>query len=123
MGETAENVAKRYQVSRADQEVLAVESHRKAAETREQGRLGQEIIPIRTGRGELVSADGCIRPGTSLEALAKLKPVFSEHGVVTAGTASPLTDGASGVGDERRICLTSRTRAAGTHSCHGNRRL
>jgi acetyl-CoA acyltransferase len=124
MGETAENVAKRYQISRADQEVLAVESHRKAAEAREQGRLSQEIIPIRTGRGELVSADGCIRPGTSLEALAKLKPAFSEHGVVTAGTASPLTDGASVVlvtsdafASRHRLEPLARIRAMATVGC------
>lgn len=95
MGETAENVAERYHVSRADQEVLAVQSHQKAAAAREQGRLAGEIIPILTGSGETVSADGCIRPATSAEALAALRPVFRADGVVTAGTSSPLTDGAS----------------------------
>ncbi|HTD04675.1 thiolase family protein [Undibacterium sp.] len=97
MGETAENVAQRYGVSRADQEVLAVQSHQKAAAAREQGRLKEEIIPIRTAAGEVVSADGCIRPGTSLEALAGLRPAFRQDGVVTAGTSSPLTDGAAAV--------------------------
>jgi len=95
MGLTAENVAKRYNISRHDQEVMAVESHRKAAQAREQGRLRDEIVPIRLESGELVSEDGCIRASTSLEALAGLKPVFAEDGVVTAGTSSPLTDGAS----------------------------
>ncbi|HEY2781691.1 MAG TPA: thiolase family protein [Steroidobacteraceae bacterium] len=95
MGLTAENVAKRYDISRHDQEVMAVDSHRKAAQAREQGRLRDEIVPIRLESGELVSEDGCIRPSTSLEALAGLKPVFAEDGVVTAGTSSPLTDGAS----------------------------
>jgi acetyl-CoA acyltransferase len=97
MGQTAENVAKRYNISRHDQEVLAVESHRKAAQAREQGRLRDEIVPIKLESGEVVSEDGCIRPATSLEALAGLKPAFGEDGVVTAGTSSPLTDGAAAV--------------------------
>jgi acetyl-CoA acyltransferase len=97
MGETAENVAERWHVSRADQEALAVQSHRKAAAAREQGRLAAEIVPIRLASGEYVSADGCIRPTTSAEALAGLKPVFRPDGVVTAGTSSPLTDGAAAV--------------------------
>jgi acetyl-CoA acyltransferase len=95
MGETAENVAERWQVSRADQEVLALQSHQKAAAAREQGRLSEEIIPIVTASGEVVAQDGCIRPATSLEALAALRPAFRPDGVVTAGTSSPLTDGAA----------------------------
>ncbi|RIX81630.1 thiolase family protein [Acidovorax cavernicola] len=95
MGETAENVAQRWNVSRADQEALAVESHRKAAEARAQGRLADEIVPVRLASGDLVDADGCIRPSTSAEALANLKPAFRPDGVVTAGTSSPLTDGAA----------------------------
>jgi acetyl-CoA acyltransferase len=95
MGETAENVAQRWNVSRADQEALAVESHRKAAEARAQGRLAGEIVPVRLPSGDIVDADGCIRPTTSAEALANLKPAFRPDGVVTAGTASPLTDGAA----------------------------
>jgi acetyl-CoA acyltransferase len=98
MGETAENVAKHYNVSRHDQEVLAVESHRKAAQARELGKLKEEIVPIKNVEsGEVIEADGCIRPGTTLEALAGLKPAFAADGVVTAGTSSPLTDGASAV--------------------------
>jgi acetyl-CoA acyltransferase len=97
MGETAENVAQRWNVSRADQEQLAVDSHRKAAEARAQGRLRDEIIAITTDAGQMVDADGCIRPTTHLEALAALKPVFRADGVVTAGTSSPLTDGAAAV--------------------------
>jgi acetyl-CoA acyltransferase len=95
MGETAENVAQRWNVSRADQEALAVESHRKATEARAQGRLAGEIVPVRLASGDVVDADGCIRPTTSAEALANLKPVFRPDGVVTAGTSSPLTDGAA----------------------------
>jgi acetyl-CoA acyltransferase len=96
MGETAENVAQRWSVSRADQEALAVASHRKATAAREQGRLRDEIVPIEAG-AQLVDEDGCIRPTTSLEALAALRPAFRPDGVVTAGTSSPLTDGAAAV--------------------------
>lgn len=94
MGDTAENVAQRWGVSRADQEALAVESHRKAAFAREFERLEDEIVPITTPAGDWVTLDGCIRPGTNAEALAALRPVFKADGVVTAGTSSPLTDGA-----------------------------
>ena len=97
MGDTAENVALRWSVSRADQEQLAVKSHRKAAAAREDGRLVSEIVPIATEGGETVDADGCIRPTTSREALAALKPAFRADGTVTAGTSSPLTDGACAV--------------------------
>jgi acetyl-CoA acyltransferase len=92
MGETAENVARKYQVTRGEQEALAVESHAKAAAAQQAGRLDDEIVPI----GE-VAADGCIRPGTTREALAGLAPAFATDGTVTAGTSSPLTDGASAV--------------------------
>ncbi|MDR6887000.1 MULTISPECIES: thiolase family protein [Variovorax] len=95
MGETAENVAQRWNVSRADQEAFAVESHRKAAAARAEGRLAGEIVPVRLASGDVVDADGCIRPTTSAEALAGLKPAFRPDGVVTAGTSSPLTDGAA----------------------------
>jgi len=97
MGRTAENVAQRYGIPRADQERMALESHHKATAAREQGRLRDEIVRIQTGTGEWITEDGCIRPNTSLEALAKLPPAFDENGVVTAGTSSPLTDGASAV--------------------------
>lgn len=98
MGDTAENVARKYEVARADQEALALQSHQKAAAARAAGLLKDEIVPITTAAGDVIAEDGCIRPGTTLEALAALKPVFDpEHGVVTAGTSSPLTDGASAV--------------------------
>jgi acetyl-CoA acyltransferase len=94
MGVTAENVARQYQITRAAQEAFAVESHRKAAEARAEGRLAAEIVPIPVN-GKLVEADGCIRPETSEDALAGLKPAFDQDGTVTAGTSSPLTDGAA----------------------------
>lgn len=94
MGETAENVAKKYELSRAEQEAFAVLSHQKAAAARAAGKLSDEIVAIDTGKG-LVEQDGCIRPETTVEGLAGLKPAFSQDGSVTAGTSSPLTDGAS----------------------------
>lgn len=94
MGETAENVAKKYELSRVEQEEFTILSHQKAAAARAAGRLSGEIIAIDTGKG-LVEQDGCIRPDTSAEGLAGLKPAFSVDGSVTAGTSSPLTDGAS----------------------------
>jgi len=96
MGETAENVATRYQITRGEQEEFAVASQHKAAAARETGRLSDEIVPIQTKAG-VVSEDGTIRPETSVEGLAGLKPAFDANGSVTAGTASPLTDGASAV--------------------------
>ncbi len=96
MGETAENVAKKYRISREEQEEFAVESHRKAAAARSGARFEAEIVPIEQD-GEPVCADGCIRPDTSKEALSELKPTFVQGGTVTAGTSSPLTDGAAAV--------------------------
>src|SRR3712207_34106 len=90
MGETAENVARRYQVPRRDQEEFAVRSHRKAAAAQAEGRLEGEIVPIDAG-GKRVAQDGCIRPDTTAEGLAGLKPAFQQDGTVTAGTSSPLT--------------------------------
>lgn len=96
MGDTAENVATRYQITRAEQEAFAVASQRKAGEARSQGRLGDEIVPIET-KGGTVGEDGTPRPETTAEALAGLKPAFDQNGSVTAGTSSPLTDGAAAV--------------------------
>ncbi len=90
MGETAEIVAERYQLSRESQEAFAVESHRKAAAAHEAGKLRDEIVAV-----DGVDADGCIRPDTTSEGLSGLKPAFSAVGSVTAGTSSPLTDGAA----------------------------
>ncbi len=94
MGTTAENLARTYGISRREQEELAVTSHRRAAAARESGRLDAEIVPIVSGN-QAVAADGCIRPDTTIEALAELKPAFDASGTVTAGTSSPLTDGAA----------------------------
>lgn len=96
MGETAENVAAKYGLNREEQDAFAATSHDKAARAQAEGRLADEIISITTDSGA-VSADGCIRPGTTVETLSGLKPAFDENGMVTAGTSSPLTDGASAV--------------------------
>jgi acetyl-CoA acyltransferase len=95
MGETAENVAQRYGISRSEQEQLAFESQTKAAAAQKAGRLDAEIVPVKLADGSIVDRDGCLRPNTTREGLAALKPAFREGGTVTAGTASPLTDGAS----------------------------
>jgi acetyl-CoA acyltransferase len=96
MGDTAENVAQRWQITRADQEAFALNSHRKAAAAQTEGRFADEIVPIHNGKA-LIAQDECIRADASAEGLAALKPAFSSEGSVTAGTSSPLTDGASAV--------------------------
>ena len=96
MGETAENLAEKYQISRAKQEAFAVESHRRAAAAQAAGKFKDEIVPVK-GEGGMVDTDGCIRADTTAEALAGLKTAFKEGGTVTAGTSSPLTDGACAV--------------------------
>jgi len=94
MGQTAENVAARYGISRIDQETFALASQQKAAAAVAGGRLSAELVPVEIPDG-VVDADGCPRPLTTLAGLAQLKPAFG--GTVTAGTASPLTDGAAAV--------------------------
>jgi acetyl-CoA acyltransferase len=96
MGETAENLARKYQIPRAKQEEMAVTSHRRAAAAQAAGKFKEEIVPIKANGAE-IAADGTIRADTSAEALAGLKPAFAADGSVTAGTSSPLTDGASAV--------------------------
>ena len=96
MGDTAENVARKWQITRDQQEDFAVASHRKAAAAQAAGKFADEIVPIKAG-GIMVDQDGCIRAETTKEALAGLKLAFDAEGTVTAGTSSPLTDGASAV--------------------------
>jgi len=96
MGETAENVAVKYGISRQEQDSFAVESQRKAAAAQASGRLAEEIVPVQGKAGDVVT-DGCILGDTTIDALSGLKPAFSETGTVTAGTSSPLTDGAVAV--------------------------
>ncbi len=96
MGDTAENVARQWRIPRAEQEEFAVRSHTRAAAAQAGGRFAGELVAI-TGKAGSTEADGCIRPETSAAALAELKPAFSKDGSVTAGTSSPLTDGAAAV--------------------------
>ena len=98
MGETGENVAERYGISREDQDAFALRSHQRAVAAAEAGRLAEEIVPVEAPRGRetiLVEADEGPRPDASLEKLAALRPVFREGGTVTAGNASTLNDGAA----------------------------
>jgi acetyl-CoA acetyltransferase family protein len=94
LGETAENVAERYQVSRQRQDEFALRSHQRAASARDAGRFADEIVPVQTGAGE-VTADEGIRDGLTLAELAAKPPAFRTGGTVTGGNSSPLNDGAA----------------------------
>ena len=94
MGITAENVAKKYSITREEQEIFAMESHKKASKAYEKGYFEKELMPIETPEGRLIK-DECVRENTNLESMQKLKPAFIENGTVTAATSSPLTDGAA----------------------------
>ena len=96
MGITAENVAKKFNISRKEQQDFAISSHYKANLARETNLFDNEIVSI-INNDEKINKDGGIRPNTSHEILDGLKLAFDENGTVTAGTASPLTDGASAV--------------------------
>ncbi len=96
MGITAENVAKKFDISRKEQQDFAISSHYKANLARESKMFDNEIVSI-SNNDEKINKDGGIRPNTSHEILDGLKLAFDENGTVTAGTASPLTDGASAV--------------------------
>lgn len=98
MGITAENLAEKWNLSREEQDALAVESHRRAAQAIEEGRFKSQIVPItlKTRKGEVVfDTDEHVRPGTSLETLGKMRPAFKKDGTVTAGNASGINDGAA----------------------------
>jgi acetyl-CoA acyltransferase len=104
MGQTAENVARDYKISREDMDKFSLGSHRKATEAQDKGLFKDEIVPLEVstttteGTTSIVfDQDECIRRDTTLEALAKLRPAFSPKGSVTAGNSSPLNDGAAAV--------------------------
>ncbi|MET7982928.1 thiolase family protein [Streptomyces sp. NPDC005281] len=97
MGETAEEVAERYGVSRERQDAFALRSHQRAADARKNGYFDTELLPVERPDGVIVDSDECVREDTSLDKLARLKPVFRAGGTVTAGNASPMNDGAAGV--------------------------
>ena len=98
MGVTAENLADKWNITREEQDALAAESHRRAARAIEEGRFKSQIHPItiKTRKGEtVIDTDEHVRPGTTVEALGNMRPVFKKDGTVTAGNASGLNDGAA----------------------------
>jgi len=100
MGNTAENVAQKYQITRDQQDAFAADSQRKAGEAMKAGRFRDEIVPVtvKTRKGDVVvEADEYPRPDTTVEVLAKLRPAFAKDGTVTAGNASGINDGAAAV--------------------------
>jgi 3-oxoadipyl-CoA thiolase len=109
MGETAENVAERHHVARADQDAFALESHQRAVAAIDAGRFREEIVPVPVPAGKretvLVDTDEQPRRDTTLEKLGKLRPVFREGGTVTAGNSSGINDGAAA------LVLAARARA------------
>ncbi|GAB4407678.1 MAG: thiolase family protein [Anaerolineae bacterium] len=129
MGLTAEHVAEQYAISREDQDKFAYHSHMKAAAAVDAGKFAEEIVPVQFEQVTLVDGqrhtetvtfdtDEHLRRDTTLDALAKLKPVFKQNGTVTAGNSSPLSDGAAGVivmeaGMAARLGLTPIARFVG----------
>ncbi|WP_324670231.1 acetyl-CoA C-acyltransferase [Geochorda subterranea] len=95
MGHTAEEVARRYDVRREDQDAFALESHRRAAAAIDAGRFREETVPVPLEDGRLFEVDEGVRRDTSMEALAALRPAFMEGGTVTAGNSSQMSDGAA----------------------------
>jgi acetyl-CoA C-acetyltransferase len=111
MGETAENVAKRYQISREDQDAFALASQKKASRALEEGRFADQVVPVpipgKKGETKLFTVDEQPRPETTAEQLARLPAVFDKNGTVTAGNSSGMNDGAAA------IVVASRERASG----------
>ena len=97
MGEAAEKMARRNEVGRAEQDAFAVRSHHRAAAAIASGRFADEVVPVTTPNGQRIFADTMVRADTSVEALARLRPVFAKNGTLTAGNSSPLTDGGAAV--------------------------
>jgi len=94
MGQTAENLAFRFQISREEADAFALQSHQKVERAQKEGHLA-EIVPIMDTHGVSYRADDGVRPDTTMEKLARLKPVFDRFGTVTAGNSSQITDGAA----------------------------
>ena len=94
-GGAAEKTADQEKVTREQQEAFALSSQQKAAKAQKEGEFRDEIVAITTPSGKKVTQDACLRPDTTASGLAKLKPAFKEAGSVTAGTSSPMTDGAA----------------------------
>ena len=100
-GETAENVAEKYNVTREEMDRLALESHRKAAAAQAAGRFDEQMIPVtvpgKRGKTTVVDRDECVRPESTMETLGSLPTAFEPDGVCTAGNSSPMSDGAGAV--------------------------
>ncbi|MGQ4434099.1 MULTISPECIES: thiolase family protein [unclassified Streptomyces] len=114
MGETAEEVAALDGISRAESDAFALRSHQRAVAAQESGRFDREIVPVAVKDGEVTRDEGP-RPGTTLEKLGSLRTIFREGGIVTAGSSSPLSDGAAALvvasgAAVRRHGLTPRAR-------------
>ncbi len=97
MGQSAERMAKRNEISRQAQDEFAVRSHQRAAAAVAAGKFDDEIVPVQTPEGKWIHADGLLRADTSVEKLSKLRPAFAKDGTLTAGNSTALTDGASAV--------------------------
>ncbi len=119
-GNSAEMVARKWGLSRARLDEFSLESHRRAARAQAEGRFDREIVPVRVPAGDgerVVARDEGVRPDTSLEALAQLRPVFEADGVITAGNSSQISDGAAALliashGAAKRLGLAPRARIA-----------
>jgi acetyl-CoA acyltransferase len=119
MGDTAENLAKRYAITRQEQDAFALLSQQKAVAAQQRGRFADEIIAM----GE-IAKDGCLRPDSTAATLAQLSPAFQSTGTVTAGTSSPLTDGAAAVlvcnedyADRNALPKLARIKATAVSAC------
>lgn len=124
MGSTAENLAKKYHISRSEQEAFALLSQQKAYIAQQQGLLADEIIPIVPHGGDPITQDTCLRPDSNAAEMADIKPAFSQQGSVTAATSSPLTDGAAAVlvcsedyADAHGLAKLARIKAIAVSAC------
>ena len=122
-GQTAENVATKYQITREEQNQFAYESHMKTVRAQKENRFRNEIIPININE-TLVTEDGCVRPNTTLDKLESLKPAFNDKGSVTAGNSSPLTDGATALlvcsknyAEENGLEVLAKIKSIAVHGC------
>ena len=122
-GQTAENVAVKYQITKEEQNEFAYQSHMKATKALKENKFKDEIIPIKVNNN-IVKEDSCVREDTSIDKLQSLKPAFSDNGSVTAGNSSPLTDGASALlvctkdyAKDHNLDMLAKIRSVAVHGC------
>ena len=122
-GQTAENVAIKYQITKNEQNQFAYNSHMKALKAQKDNKFKDEIMPIKIN-GTIISKDGCVRSDTTLEKLNSLKPSFSNDGSVTAGNSSPLTDGATALlvcsknyAEDNNLEMLAKIKSVAVHGC------